>query len=474
NTYYLTGVSGADVAQVSLPIVQDQTSLTASNFTYFSAITPDPALAQRFGGSDQFKLTARILMNLRGNYYTNSWGRGCVNAASGFTASATLGVTGCDYNGQRWFDGPSPQTNETVDDPQAPHPVTNTGSITTGFNNAGGLTGVSTIHIPHSYWTLQNLYRQVEGAMGGVQRAADFNVYWGAGGLIDSVIDVTHNLAVPFSPTIGSSYGVLNTVAGAAGLSSDGQPGVLTASDMGCVAPWNTFPSVGGSAGVIPCAEGPAYVLSQTAIPGPVAVYNGTTANAATATPLPGAGFILWLPGTYTVFELTGGALPPAGTVWSMRSYVGSIRGGQGAAGDEGPYTYTARPGGGRPLTATGVTLQVDYELVNQVVAATETDLERVHTVPDPYYVTNEFEQTTDTKVIKFVNLPAQAIIRIYSSSGVLVSMLEHNSTTLGGSTDWNVRNRNNQVVASGVYFYHIESGGARRVGRFTVVNFAQ
>jgi hypothetical protein len=24
------------------------------------------------------------------------------------------------------------------------------------------------------------------------------------------------------------------------------------------------------------------------------------------------------------------------------------------------------------------------------------------------------------------------------------------------------------------VYFYHIESGGARRVGRFTVVNFAQ
>jgi hypothetical protein len=28
--------------------------------------------------------------------------------------------------------------------------------------------------------------------------------------------------------------------------------------------------------------------------------------------------------------------------------------------------------------------------------------------------------------------------------------------------------------VASGVYFFHIESGDARRVGRFTVVNFAQ
>jgi hypothetical protein len=28
--------------------------------------------------------------------------------------------------------------------------------------------------------------------------------------------------------------------------------------------------------------------------------------------------------------------------------------------------------------------------------------------------------------------------------------------------------------VASGVYFYHIEAGSARKVGRMTVVNFAQ
>jgi hypothetical protein len=51
---------------------------------------------------------------------------------------------------------------------------------------------------------------------------------------------------------------------------------------------------------------------------------------------------------------------------------------------------------------------------------------------------------------------------------------VEHHSTQLGGSATWNVLSRNSQVVASGVYFYHIESGDARRVGRFTVVNFAQ
>jgi hypothetical protein len=47
-------------------------------------------------------------------------------------------------------------------------------------------------------------------------------------------------------------------------------------------------------------------------------------------------------------------------------------------------------------------------------------------------------------------------------------------SMNFGGAETWNVLNRNNQVVASGVYFYHIESGDARRIGRFTVVNFAE
>ncbi len=469
NIYYFTGASGSTVTQVTLPITQNPTNLTTSNFTYFTAISPDASLAQRFGGSDEFKLTARILMNLRGNYYTNSWGRGCVNSAAGFTGG---GTTGCEYNGQRWFDGPSPANNETVDDPQATHPVNFTTNVMVGgLTNAGALTGVANINIPHSYQTLENVYRNVEGGLGGVQRAADFNVYWGAGGLIDSVIDATHNVTVPFAPTIGSSYGVLNTSAGAAGGSKDGRGDVLTGTDLGCVEPWKSFPLIGGAGGNYACTAAAPYVLSQTAVPGQVAIVDGSTANAATRAPQPGAGFILYLPGTYSIIELAGGALPAAGAVWTLRSYVGSIRGGQGAAGDRGPYSYVSRP---RPLTATGVTLQVDYDVVNAVVAASETDLGRVHTVPDPYYVTSAFEQTTDVKVIKFVNLPAQAIIRIYSSSGVLVDLIEHNSSTFGGSEDWDVRSRNNQVVASGVYFYHIESGGARRVGRFTVVNFAQ
>ena len=132
-----------------------------------------------------------------------------------------------------------------------------------------------------------------------------------------------------------------------------------------------------------------------------------------------------------------------------------------------------------RTFSALGAELSIAFSATNALVAPTFAGLKAVHTVPDPYYVTNQFEQSTDNKIIKFVNLPQRAIIRIYSSSGVLVNILEHNSTTFGGDETWNVRNRNNQVVASGVYFYHIEANGvnggtARRVGRMTIVNFAQ
>ena len=130
--------------------------------------------------------------------------------------------------------------------------------------------------------------------------------------------------------------------------------------------------------------------------------------------------------------------------------------------------------------------LQIKFAVASPttLASANTSDLSNVHTVPDPYYVTSSFETTSTDKIIKFVNLPTRAIIRIYSSSGVLVRVLTHNSenrgltdeavSVLGGEETWDVRNRNNQVVASGVYFYHIEAADARRVGRFTVVNFAQ
>ncbi len=62
-------------------------------------------------------------------------------------------------------------------------------------------------------------------------------------------------------------------------------------------------------------------------------------------------------------------------------------------------------------------------------------------------------------------------IVRIYSVSGILLAVLEHNDPTGGGEATWDLRSRNGHLVATGVYIYHVETAaGQEKVGRFTVV----
>jgi hypothetical protein len=196
-----------------------------------------------------------------------------------------------------------------------------------------------------------------------------------------------------------------------------------------------------------------------------------TFADAQTSTPSAGLGFAMWISGHIFMFELPpAGGVPNAGTVWTLRTYTGAITGGNGEGGSQGPYAFTPVL---RPFTAVGAGLQIAYSVSNTATAPTNVTLNSVHTVPDPYYVTNSYENSVDNKIIKFVNLPQHAIIRIYSASGVLIQVLEHKSSTTSEEV-WDVRNRGGQFVASGVYFWHVESGSARRIGRMTIVNFAK
>jgi hypothetical protein len=458
-TWHVTGATG-DTATFTIPIQQSTSiSNTTAGGPPFQATTVDPALAARYGLNQTFVQSGQLNQGLVGYEATNGFGRGCF-------IDATIG-TKCGLNGPRWFSG----ANETRADPNSGNDLAG-GATPSSVNNAGELPGVVTIQNPQSYTQVGGEYRTVEAFLGGATRAADFNLYWGAGGVVDSVIDITHNVPVPFADTMGGTWGILNTAA-APGATTDNRPTTLTLNDFGCVAPLNDLNRqpdavlVLNSADAVNggCTEATPYKLSNTAVPGAIAIYGGSVANGAVAPVNANAGFGIYLAGHIFMMELAGGAVPAQGTVWTMRSYIGYVNGATGS------YTFTPQP---RTFNAVGADVKLSVSASNTLATATNQDLSRVHTVPDPYYVTNQFEQTTDTKIIKFVNLPNDCIIRIYSSSGVLVTMLEHHTTTFGGAEDWNVRNRNNQVVASGVYFYHIESGDARRVGRFTVVNFAQ
>jgi len=129
-----------------------------------------------------------------------------------------------------------------------------------------------------------------------------------------------------------------------------------------------------------------------------------------------------------------------------------------------------------------------------------DADLSRIKVVPNPYMATSFLDLSPANRRVEFVNLPSGCTIRIYTLSGNLVNVLNHigiNRNGWGNYTDldrlqagtgapteftgydnhtgtepWNLRNRFGQIVASGLYLYHVtDQRGETFTGKFYVVN---
>ena len=462
-TYYLTGQGAGAPVHFTLPMQPAAgfagSTVDASASAAFEATAIDSAKSSRFpGGNQTFSLFGQTTITLPGTFRLTNWGRADANGIP----------SGSARNGPRWWTGAS---NENVVDPvggvctPAAGACANTIKVPDITKTAGQIPGV-TIAGMHSYLSTPNSPgRIMEGATATVARAADIHVVWGAAGAIDTVWDDTHGVPVPFSARVGASWGILDTASFAAtpqASTRDAKNGLLTWSDPFCVAPLPRFTTQCGS-----IADSLGAVLQNTAALSPIAIrdtlssYAGTAAAGYTTT---GNGFIFYLNGHFFLMQMA--ALPTAGTVWHARFYSGVI------TGTAGSYAFAGET---RPPNVPGLRVRVAYTgSTFSPATTTAANMQRIHTVPDPYYVSNALETNANNKVLNFVNLPAQAIVRIYSVSGVLVNVLTHNDPTGGGLLTWNLRNRNNQFVASGVYFYHVEApDGKTKIGRFTVVNFA-
>ncbi len=456
--YHLTAQVGGAPKPFSVALSIDRFTADESASAPFEATALDSAKSARFGGDQTFSLYGVGEVRTSGVWRLTSFGRAAINEDP----------LGSDRNGPRWWAGAA---NENTPDPNGLVCAPADGGCAQPdlSRNAGSIAGVGIFHL-QSYTTIPNAPgRNIEGLLATVNRAADFRVYWGTAGVVDSVVDVTHRVPVRFSPKIRASWGIL-TQASFAGtnpsLTRDGNNSLLTWSDVYCVDPVPRFlPATVGASISANCggvAQVPA-ALQNTATLSPIAFqsssYNGTAALAEN-----GNGFIFYLNGHFFLMRMA--ALPAANDVWNARFYAGTVTG-SAAAGD---FAFT---GAIRPPAVPGLRITRGYQ-GSTLDVKLATDLSRVHTVPDPYYVANALELTTNSKILKIVNLPAQCIIRIYSVSGLLVAVIPFNEATGGGEATWNLRNRNNQFVASGVYFYHIETpAGQSKVGRFTIVNFA-
>jgi len=351
---------------------------------------------------------------------------------------------GSSPGGSRWYTG----ANETEPNPTLgvckwgalpgmvifkPQPYTNVAPTCAATNGAAMTAYVDRNGTSRTH----ELFRRFLGSVNGVQRAADVRIYWGAAG-VDSVIDLTHNVVVQYKNSVQATYGFL--------ADGDGN-GVLNYGDFYYI----PQPGVACNAHEVsnlPC-QFPAPLTAQPNVM-PVDINGNLTGD--------GDGFGLYINGEPYLFQ---GAVPQ-NTTWTLRTYNGSV------TQTNGVYAFTSLT---RSPAIPGLSFRLAVEAPAQVVAE-ESDLTRIHTVPDPYYATSFFDLSPTSKALQFVNLPAEATVRIYSLSGVLVHVINHSDPAGGGVSTWNLRNRSNQFVASGVYLFHVSTpDGKTHVGKFTVIN---
>ncbi len=95
--------------------------------------------------------------------------------------------------------------------------------------------------------------------------------------------------------------------------------------------------------------------------------------------------------------------------------------------------------------------------------------LKNVKVVPNPYFARAGWENNSAPTKLNFTHLPEICTIRVYTLSGDLVKIIEHDSG--GGDQSWDLLSLNGQQVASGIYFYHVDSNAGEFVGRFAVIN---
>jgi hypothetical protein len=466
--YYASAISGADTAGLAIPVMMEGIGFSPDDVRTgtirFGVVAADSAQAVRFGGSGEFALHAVATIAVPDGGRLAAFGRAAL-----FSFPDTIW-----YNGPRWWAGAG---NENTPDPNGgvcPALINCAAGFTVPdiARTAGAIAGVTIFH-PQSYSSIPNTPgRLIEGVLATVVRAADFRVYWGAGGAVDSVVDVTHHLRVPFRAGIGPTWGVL-TDASFTGvnesLTRDGKNGLLTWADIFCVAPVPEYLAVApgdttkhdcGGLAQSPAPLQSAATLSPIAIRDSASSYSGTADPAYAAT---GNGFIFYLNGHFFLMETA--SLPTNGTVWNARFYAGSVTG----SAVRGNFGFQPSV---RPPAVPGLRAELAFEgtQLNRF-ATTDSMLARVHTVPDPFYARSGYELTPDTLALKFVRLPARAIIRIYSLSGILVAVLFNDDPTGGGEVTWDLNSRSGKRIASGVYFYHVETPDRRsRVGRFTVI----
>lgn len=119
------------------------------------------------------------------------------------------------------------------------------------------------------------------------------------------------------------------------------------------------------------------------------------------------------------------------------------------------------------------------YDCQNEIVTVVsnvtpQNDLQKVYAVPNPYrsgssqFTTQNYHNFPDNR-IRFVNLPTNCLLKIFTPAGDIV--WETTNNTGSGNVSWNTRNNSGELVSSGIYMYRVEkTSGADVFGRLIII----
>ena len=104
--------------------------------------------------------------------------------------------------------------------------------------------------------------------------------------------------------------------------------------------------------------------------------------------------------------------------------------------------------------------------------------MDNIRVVPNPYVATNVMETAVSNQFLNqrrslmFTNVPAQALIKIFTISGVLVGEISINNSPEKGIVHWDMLTREGLEIAAGMYLFHIEAlaTGDQKIGKFAVI----
>jgi hypothetical protein len=192
----------------------------------------------------------------------------------------------------------------------------------------------------------------------------------------------------------------------------------------------------------------------------------------------------LWV-GGQLIHLLNVSSMPANGTSMVLRTAFGNWDG----DGNWTQYHDIPMPGDRWKFTISPMSIEAE-----------DADLSKIKVVPNPYMASSFLDLAINNRRIEFVNLPDNCTIRIYTLKGNLVNVLNHIGASRqgwgnytdwdrlspgtsapaeytgydnhGGTEPWNLRNRWGQIIASGLYFFHVtDTRGETYTGKFYVVN---